>query len=148
MSGWHWARGPQPSNGSFSPTIQKWLDTLNQSAEAKRCLWYPVAVSMMNEHPERASALLFARSLRATFLGGKSDSATYPAGRTDQLYAREAERVISNTRGVSTQTPRWKIGVTGSKVTGVRLKNGRHVDAGHVISALRISRRRRSCLPG
>jgi squalene-associated FAD-dependent desaturase len=119
-------------------TIDRWLDSLNQSAEAKRCLWYPVAISMMNEHPERASALLFARSLRATFLGRKSDSAILiPQIGQTELYAREAESLIVQNRGVIfTNAEVVEVEMMGSKVIGVRLKNGRRVSAKHVISAL------------
>ena len=93
---------------------------------------------MMNEHPERASALLFARSLRATFLGRKSDSAILiPQVGQTELYAREAERVILEHKGiVFTNAEVEDVEVTGSKVTGVRLKNGRRVNANYVISAL------------
>lgn len=119
-------------------TIDGWLDNLNQSVDARRCLWYPVAISMMNERPERASALLFARSLRATFLGRKSDSAILiPQIGQTELYAREAERVILEHKGiVFTNAEVEDVEVTGSKVIGVRLKNGRRVNANHVISAV------------
>jgi len=59
-------------------------------------VWYPVAISVMNDLPEKASALLFARSLRTTFLGKKSDSAILiPTTGQTELYVQGAVELLT-----------------------------------------------------
>lgn len=54
--------GSDPIKGM---TVMSWLDTLGQSEKAKKYLWYPLAVGVLNENPEDASALLFRNVLIA-----------------------------------------------------------------------------------
>ena len=119
-------------------TIEQWLDGLNQSEEAKNCLWYPVAISMMNESPRRASALLFARSLRAAFLGKKSDSSILiPRVGQTELYVREAEKLILSRGGsVVANTEVHGVEISKTRAIGLKLGDGRRIKAGSVISAV------------
>ncbi|TAK64718.1 MAG: FAD-dependent oxidoreductase [Bacteroidetes bacterium] len=82
-------------------TIDEWLTSLNQSEEAKKNFWNPIAISVMNELPERASALLFARSLRSTFLGKKADSRLLiPTIGQTELYVHGAEEVLRKHKAI------------------------------------------------
>lgn len=45
-------------------TVEQWLDELKQTENVKKCFWYPLAIAIMNETPERASAELFARAIK------------------------------------------------------------------------------------
>lgn len=119
-------------------TVDQWLDTLGQSEEAKRCLWYPISISMMNEHPSKASAFLFAASLRQAFLGKKSDAAMLipRTGQTD-LYVSGAEGLLRrNNAKVFLNCEVRGIDVAGAKATGVTLKNGKKIRAPVIISAV------------
>lgn len=119
-------------------TVEEWLFSLNQSEEARGSFWHPIAISVMNEHPGKASALLFARSLRAAFLGKKSDSSLLipTVGQTD-LYVRGAENFL-RLRGITVwiNTEVESIDVSGTRAVGVRLKDGKRVQATQVISAV------------
>jgi hydroxysqualene dehydroxylase len=121
-----------------SLTIEQWLTSLNQSDEAKRSLWYPIAISAMNELPHRASALLFALSLRAAFLGKKSDSGFLipTIGQTD-LYVAGAEKIFHKEKTkVFLNTEIQSLAIAGSRAVGLRLKGNKTVSANYVISAV------------
>ncbi len=45
-------------------TIEEWLKKTKQSDKAKRCFWYPLAIAIMNESPDRASAEVFVRTMK------------------------------------------------------------------------------------
>jgi squalene-associated FAD-dependent desaturase len=57
-----------------SLTVDEWLSTLGQSPENKTYLWDTFTIGSLNDHPKRASALLFFRVLRAAFMGTREDS--------------------------------------------------------------------------
>jgi zeta-carotene desaturase len=119
-------------------TIEEWLVGLKQSEEARKSLWYPIAVSVMNETPEKASALLFARALRAAFLENKSDSAILiPQVGQSELYVQPAEELLAKHEAkIFTNTEVDSIEVNGGKVTGIYTVDGKHVKAGNVISTI------------
>lgn len=85
-------------------TVTQWLVSLGQSEEAMRNLWDPIAVSVMNEMPEKASALVFARALRDVFLGARSAAAILlpTVGQTD-LYVTGALTYLAS-RGCTVVT--------------------------------------------
>lgn len=100
-------------------TVDEWLSTLGQSEKSRKYFWYPIVLSVMNEMPERASALLFARSLKQTFLGKKSDASfLIPKVGQTELYLTNAIRILNN-NGV-------KI-LTGSKVNSLLIDNNKIV---------------------
>jgi hydroxysqualene dehydroxylase len=81
-------------------TIREWLDTMDQSAELRRTFWEPLAVSIMNEHIERASAAIFVRALRTAFLGGWHDAAlAIPTVGLSELFADPAKEFITGAGG-------------------------------------------------
>ncbi|MBI4547995.1 MAG: FAD-dependent oxidoreductase [Ignavibacteriae bacterium] len=119
-------------------TVEQWLKSLHQSEEARKALWYPLAISMMNELPERASALLFARSIRAAFFGKKSDSTILiPIIGQSELYVHSAVALL-NEKGVhiSLNTQVESIIAEDSKIVGVRLNNGKNIKAEYVVGAV------------
>jgi squalene-associated FAD-dependent desaturase len=119
-------------------TVDQWLTRLNQSAEAKRSLWHPIAISVMNELPEHASALLFARSLRAAFLGNKSDSAILipTVGQTD-LYVTPAQELLSrNGARFLLNAEVRALKAKRGRIDRIILKDGREIVPSLVVSAL------------
>ncbi|MDI6767041.1 MAG: hydroxysqualene dehydroxylase HpnE [Bacteroidota bacterium] len=121
-----------------SLSIEQWLIRLKQSEEARKCLWYPIAVSAMNEIPEKASALLFARSLKAAFLGKKSDSAILiPTIGQSELYVYEAQKLIEKHHGkIYLNSEVESLEVKENKIIGVILKDGNLIRAKNVISTI------------
>jgi len=119
-------------------TVDQWLTRLNQSAEAKRSLWHPIAISVMNELPEHASALLFARSLRAAFLGTKSDSAILiPTIGQTGLYVTPAQDLLSQ-RGakIMLNADVHQMQAKHDRIDRIVLKNGKVIVPSLVVSAL------------
>ncbi|MBI3189145.1 MAG: oleate hydratase [Ignavibacteriales bacterium] len=118
-------------------TIDEWLTSLNQSEEAKKCFWNPISISVMNELPERASALLFARSLRSTFLGKKSVSAMLiPTVGQTELYATPAEEFLKQHKAkIHLNSPVEKIICKDGKAIGLEV-GGKFIKAGHIICAV------------
>jgi squalene-associated FAD-dependent desaturase len=119
-------------------TVDDWLTRLGQSDDAKQCLWNPIAVSVMNEAPERASALLFARSLKLAFFGTKSDAAVLiPTVGQTELYVRGASEFLARHEcRIETQTAVRSINILGNRATGVTLTDGRSILSDKVISAV------------
>jgi squalene-associated FAD-dependent desaturase len=113
-------------------TVRDWLRSLGQSDEAVRRLWEPLSTAVLNERPERASALGLAQVLRSGFPGlgiaavGLSDLYADPA--LHYLRARGAE--------VRLKTPVVRLLEAGERCSGVVLSGGERVPAGAVVAAL------------
>ena len=119
-------------------TVDEWLVDMHQSEEARKNLWHPIAISITNESPAKASALLLARSLRATFLGQKSDSAILiPTVGQSELYVNEAVNLLKK-RGAKIFAGAEVEGIEllNGKVAGVRLKKHKLVKAKSIISTV------------
>jgi zeta-carotene desaturase len=121
-----------------SLTVAEWLIELNQSEASRRCFWYPIAVSVMNELPERASALLFARSLKSAFLGTPSDSAVLiPTRGQTELYVHGAEKLLfKNNAKILTGAKVESIETSRSKTITIKFQDGERLEAQQVISAI------------
>ena len=63
-------------------TLAQYLERCGQSAAARRLLWDPLALAILNESPERAAAVLFHRVYREAFLRDRARlAARVPAPR-------------------------------------------------------------------
>ncbi|MDI6802218.1 MAG: hydroxysqualene dehydroxylase HpnE [Bacteroidota bacterium] len=97
-------------------SVDSWLDSLNQSDEAKRSFWNPIVISVMNETPSRASALLFARSLRNTFLDKKIDAdVLIPTVGQTKLYVEQAVELLKKNKSEV---------ITNAKVKSIIVSDG------------------------
>lgn len=120
----------------LNKTIDEWLISLGQSEEIRRSFWNPIVISVMNELPNRASALLFARSIKKTFLGSKDDAAllTPVIGQTE-LYVSGAESLLSKNKVKIFYGRMVKhISVVNGRVSGVEVD--RKIKSKYVISAV------------
>ncbi|MBP1653670.1 MAG: squalene-associated FAD-dependent desaturase [Bacteroidetes bacterium] len=134
-------------------TIDQWLDCVGASPESRMSFWHPLAISMMNEKPESASARVFVRSLREAFLLHRSGAAlAVPRAGLSELLVDPAVSFIRAHGG----DVRFGVNVTetleadgahadglsararsaGGPVTGVRTQDGEVVDASGVILAV------------
>ncbi len=128
----------EPDDDLRGMSVEEWLIGLGQSEEARRCLWYPIAISVMNEQPRHASAHLFARVLRAAFLGRRSDSAMLiPEVGQTELYVAGAEQLLRR-RGalVRTSAEVQSLLCSGGEISGVRLGDGSQVQSRFVLSTI------------
>ena len=131
-----WGRGKERELSAL--TVGRWLDTLGQDRRARECFWDPIAVSVMNELPERAAALPFARAMRRAFLERGADSRLLiPKVGQTELYVDGAVRFLDS-RG---STVRRRTGVASVQTSrgsarGVVLRDGTKVAAGRVIAAV------------
>ena len=119
-------------------TVAEWLAAEGQSDEAVRSFWDPLAISIMNEHTNSASALLFVRALRTAFLEHRGNAAlAVPTVGLSELYANPARDFLLRRGGtVRCSTRVAKLSAAGNKVTGVVLHDGSVVNAPAVILAL------------
>jgi len=119
-------------------SVDQWLTDHRQSIAAKKNFWYPIALSVMNELPERASALLFARSLNKAFFGTRFDSAILiPKVGQTELYADGAVDYLRDRHcSVDMNTEVHSLVCEGDRVIGVRLADGSIVKGSSIISAV------------
>jgi squalene-associated FAD-dependent desaturase len=119
-------------------TVSQWMDALRQSTEVRRSFWYPLAVSIMNESPEQASAWLFARSLHATFFSQQSNAKILlPRVGQTELYVDGASSILTQAKtNVLLSTEVTSVSFQKDKAVGVVLKNGKRIKAGNVVVAV------------
>jgi squalene-associated FAD-dependent desaturase len=119
-------------------TIEAWLDSLGQSAEAKRSFWEPLAVSIMNEHIGVASAIVFIRAIRTAFLSGsRGASLAIPTVGLSDLYVEPARVYIEGHGGVVRCGADVASSVgDGKNVAAVRLKEGETIGCSALILAV------------
>ncbi len=119
-------------------TVDVWLTSLGQSKSVKESLWNPLAISIMNELPEQASALLFAHSLRSAFFGSQEDiSVMIPTIGQNALYVDGARHILEqNGCVIRTGSEVIKILSDDQYVTGIRMADGSEMKAEHIISAV------------
>ncbi len=134
-------------------TIDRWLDRVGASPDSRMSFWHPLAISMMNEKPESASARVFVRSLREAFLlrrcgaalavprVGLSELLVDPAVSFirahggDVRFGVDVKETLGG-EGAHADGLRAPARCAGGPVTGVRTQDGEVVDASSVILAV------------
>lgn len=131
-----WSTSKEKSTEGLS--VAEWLKRLNQTENILQSLWYPITVAIMNESPDRASATLFARTLKATLFGSGSDSTILmPMVGQTELYVHGAQRLLSKANAhVACNSAVAKVVVKASQVVGVSLKNGDRILGRNIICAV------------
>jgi squalene-associated FAD-dependent desaturase len=119
-------------------TVRQWLSSIGQSANAQARFFDPVAIGILNDKPELASAAGFVQALRRIFLGSAED-AKFGLARTglSDLYTDAARDLIEKKGGrvISTAKAAGLIEEAG-RVAGITTDMGSRFDAGHVVSTL------------
>jgi squalene-associated FAD-dependent desaturase len=120
-------------------TVKTLMDMLGQGERARQCLWYPLAIATLNEDPEFASAALLAEVLKRAFFSRRADSAfVYAKVGLSDLYCSGSVRMIEASGGVvetRAVVEVLELGVEG-RITGVRLRDGRRLQAASFIAAV------------
>ena len=119
-------------------TVESVLIDLGQSANARASFWYPVAIATLNESPDRAAAAPFAEVLARAFFGSRADSQfVLPRVGLSDLYTEDARRFIEDRGGrVELKTQVAELPIEDGRVAAVRLRDGRRIEAGAVISTV------------
>lgn len=121
-----------------SSSVAELLGALGQSARARQVFWDPIAVSTVNETPERAAAVSFVEVLARAFFGSRAASQfVLPNVGLSELYTEDARRFIESRGGcVETRSPVTAVDVCGPSVRAVRLRDGRTVGTDACIGAV------------
>jgi squalene-associated FAD-dependent desaturase len=119
-------------------TVAQWLERTGQTEETRRSLWDPLAIAIMNEHCDTASAELFVRSLHQAFVTDRRSAAfALPSVGLSELFARPAVADIRRHGGeVRLDCAVAQLLIQGDQVSGVRLEDGSTVETKRVILAL------------
>ena len=120
-------------------TVKTLMDVLGQGERARHCFWYPIAIATLNEDPELASAALLAEVLKRAFFSRRSDSAfVYAKVGLSDLYCPGSVRMIEASGGlVETRAVVEVLEFGGEgKIKGVRLRDGRRLQAANFIAAV------------
>jgi len=81
-------------------TVEEWLRETKQSEKLKKCFWYPLAISVMNESTTFASAEVFVRTMKIGVFGarGPANIMTPLRGLSD-VFINPAVKFILNNGG-------------------------------------------------
>lgn len=118
-------------------TVAQWLRSAGQSKEAIRSFWEPLTLAIMNEHAERASALLFTRCLRRAFLAGPRDATMClpTVGLSDLLVNPACAFVERRGGSILTGENAEALAIANGEACGVRTTGGSTHDASAVVLA-------------
>lgn len=108
------------SAARLNETVRDWLVRNGQGSKLRELLWEPLAVAALNQQPDQASALLFARVL-ANLSGPNPKDAVVgiPTKPLEQFYAQPARAFIESKGGeVRTRAPA-RIRVVNRRLVGV-----------------------------
>jgi squalene-associated FAD-dependent desaturase len=124
--------------GGSSATVSQALDEAGQGHAARKCFWNPLAIAVLNELPERASADLFAEVLRRVFFARAAASRiVFPRVGLSDLFAEPAARAIEKAGGAIESGPAVReIAMADDRATGVLIQGQMLARADAVILAV------------
>ncbi len=119
-------------------TTDQWLRSIGQHDDTLRSFWEPLVLAIMNERPQRASALLFARCLHRAFLESPTNATLLlPSVGLSDLFADPACELIGCTGGeVRLGTRVTRIDIHSRSANRLRLGDGSSVEVSSVIVAV------------
>ncbi len=123
-------------------TADQWLRQSGQTPRLRRMLWDPLTLAIVNETPERASALPLVRALGESFLGRHERGRMgFPTGGLSTLYESKLAHVLEAEGGSIRNSARVaSLQLTSSqgrdRVTGLVLADGEKLVADAVILAV------------
>ena len=135
---WNVAKDSGRSLTADRMTVEEWLKSCNQSVESRKFFWNIIATATLNQKPEVASASLFIKVLKETFLRSKRDSVLMiPRVGLSKLYVEDACEFIRKHRGnVKAGLGVSRILFSGDRAVAVEQRTGDHIEASTVISAI------------
>jgi squalene-associated FAD-dependent desaturase len=124
--------------GGSAATVSQALAAAGQNESLRICFWDPLAIAVLNELPERASADLFAEVLRRVFFARAAASRiVFPRVGLSELCAEPAARAIESAGGTIETGPAVReIALAAGRATGVWVQGRPLVHADAVILAV------------
>jgi squalene-associated FAD-dependent desaturase len=124
--------------GGSAATVSQALAAAGQNESLRICFWNPLAIAVLNELPERASADLFAEVLRRVFFARSAASRiVFPRVGLSELCAEPAARAIESAGGTIETGPAVReIAIAADRATGVWIQGRALVPADAVIVAV------------
>jgi squalene-associated FAD-dependent desaturase len=124
--------------GGSAVTVAQALASAGQSQNLCTCFWNPLAIAVLNELPERASADLFAEVLRRVFFAPAAASRiVFPRVGLSDLCAEPAARAIEAAGGaVETGPSARAIVLEGGRAARVSLQGRPDVGADAIVLAV------------
>jgi len=131
------ALGYRPTKPSRA-TVAEALAAAGQNQNLRTCFWNPLAIAVLNELPERASADLFAEVLRRVFFARAAASRiVFPRAGLSDVCAEPAARAIERAGGVIETGPTVRtVEIAAGRATGVSFAGRPPVRADAVILAV------------
>lgn len=119
-------------------SVAAWLESLGQPPTLRRLLWEPLCRAVMNLDAERASAPLFAETLRRAFLsGGRAGRIGIPEPSLGGMYRERALDYLRRHGGrLALHRPVRELTVERGRITGALVRDGRRLEAQVYLSAL------------
>jgi len=124
--------------GGSRETVAGALNAARQSETSRVAFWNPLAIAVLNELPERASADLFAEVLRRVFFGPvEASRIVFPRVGLSDLCATPAATAIERLGGAIETGPAVRaVGIAGGVAKGVSVEGRKDVPADAVILAV------------
>jgi squalene-associated FAD-dependent desaturase len=124
--------------GGSPATVSQALALAGQNQNLRTCFWDPLAIAVLNELPERASADLFAEVLRRVFFAPAAASRiVFPRVGLSELGAAPAARAIEAAGGtVETGPAARAVVIEGGLATRVALQGGADLEVDAVVVAV------------
>ncbi len=119
-------------------SVEDWLLSLGQSANAIKYFWEPIVLAVMNASLKHASAVLFCTALKRMFLGSSRDAeALIPKSGLSELFVRPAEALIRTQGGaVILNAEVEELISENDRIIEIKLKNHEPIRADVFVSAL------------
>jgi zeta-carotene desaturase len=116
----------------------EWLSRLNQSPSARKYLWDMLCIGALNSAPEKVSALIFFRVLKAIFTGARTNSCfLLPRAPLSTLLIDPAVEYIRSHGGeIRTGTSVQKLKIDRDTVISAHIAGGKIIAADSIISTV------------
>ncbi len=133
-----WRRPGAKKRPRDGKTILQWLEQCRQPESVRTSFWTPLALSIMNERIETASAATFLDALHTAFLRHWHDAAlVFPEAGLSQIFAEPARQAIVAHGGVvRCNADVRELVREGEILTGVRLRDGKDIPCRSVLLAV------------
>jgi squalene-associated FAD-dependent desaturase len=116
----------------------QWLSRLNQSPSARKYLWDVLCIGALNNAPEKVSALIFFRVLKAIFTGTRNNSCfLLPRAPLSSLLIDPAVEYIRSHGGeIRIGTAVQKLRIENDHVVSAQLTSKKKIAAASIIAAV------------
>ena len=117
-------------------SVEEFLSFLKQTKQSKQIFWYPLAISIMNEFPQKSSAIIFANAVYKSFFLQKCKIRIANIGQTE-LYVEKAKFFLEQKHNkIFFNSEVIKVKNDNSKIEKIILKNKTEIFGKYFVSAV------------